>query len=183
MLKIALAQSFYGHFFIEHNRGHHVRVSTLEDPAISRLGEKIYRYWPRKVFGSFKSFWALEANRIARSKKHPLRIGNDNISAWLISVVLRAVMLLWLGIGILPCFIIQMLIAITLLEAVNYLGHYGMLRQKVKSEDRDRYKRVDPSLRWNSDNIATNVLLCHLQRHSDHHAQPTRRYQALLSTR
>ena len=112
-----------------------------------------------------------------------MRIGNDNISAWLISVVLRAVMLLWLGIGILPCFIIQMLIAITLLEAVNYLGRYGMLRQKVKSEDRDRYKRVDTSLRLNSDNIATNVLLYHLQRHSDHHAQPTRRYQALLSTR
>ena len=130
---------------------------------------------PSKVPGPLK--------QIARSKKYPLRIGNDNISAWLISVVLRAVMLLWLGIGILPCFIIQMLIAITLLEAVNYLGHYGMLRQKVKSEDRDRYKRVDPSHRWNSDNIATNVLLYHLQRHSDHHAQPTRRYQALLSTR
>ena len=145
--------------------------------------KNFYRYSPRTVFGSFKSSWALEANRIARGEKHPSRIGNDNISAWLISVVLRAVMLLWLGIGILPCFIIQMLIAITLLEAVNYLGHYGMLRQKVKSEDRDRYKRVDPSHRWNSDNIATNVLLYHLQRHSDHHAQPTRRYQALLSTR
>ncbi len=70
---------------------------------------------------------------------------------------------------------------ITLLEAVNYLEHYGMLRQKVKSGDRERYERIDPSHSWNSDNIATNVLLYHLQRHSDHHAQPTRRYQALLS--
>ena len=97
------------------------------------------------------------------------------------SVVLRAVMLLWLGIGILPCLIIQVLIAITLLDAVNYLQHYGMLRQKVKSGDRDRYKRVDLSHGWNSDNIATNVLLYHLQCFSENNAQPTRRYQSLLS--
>ena len=179
--KIALAQSFYGHFFTEHNRGHHVRVATPEDSASSRMGENFYRYWPRTVFGSLKSSWRLEANRIARRKKHPFRMSNDNINAWLMSVVLWAVMLLWLGIEILPYLVIQMLIAITLLEAVNYLEHYGMLRQKVKSGDRERYERVDPSHSWNSDNIATNVLLYHLQRHSDHHAQPTRRYQALLS--
>ena len=40
--KIALAQSFYGHFYIEHNRGHHVRVATPEDPASSRVGESFY---------------------------------------------------------------------------------------------------------------------------------------------
>ncbi|RYG16353.1 alkane 1-monooxygenase, partial [bacterium] len=45
--KIALAQSFYGHFYIEHNRGHHVRVATPEDPASSRLGENFYQFWPR----------------------------------------------------------------------------------------------------------------------------------------
>ena len=179
--KIALAQSFYGHFFTEHNRGHHVRVATPEDPASSRMGESFYRYWPRTVLGSLRSSWNLEKNRIARRKKHPFRISNDNINAWLMSLVLWAGMLLWLGIGILPYLIIQMLIAITLLEAVNYLEHYGMLRRKVKSGDRERYERVDPSHSWNSDNIATNVLLYHLQRHSDHHAQPTRRYQALLS--
>ena len=179
--KIALAQSFYGHFFIEHNRGHHVRVATPEDPASSRVGESFYRFWPRTVFGSLKSSWRLEKNRIARRKKHPYRLSNDNINAWLMSVVLWIAMLAWLGMGILPYLLIQMFIAITLLEAVNYLEHYGMLRQKVKHGDRVRYERVDPSHSWNSDNIATNILLYHLQRHSDHHAQPTRRYQALLS--
>jgi alkane 1-monooxygenase len=179
--KIALAQSFYGHFFIEHNRGHHVRVATPEDPASSRFGENFYQYWPRTVFGSLRSAWKLEKNRIGRRKKHPYRISNDTINAWLMSAVLWVFMLIWLGIGILPFLIIQMLIAITLLEAVNYLEHYGMLRQKVRHGDRERYERVDPSHSWNSDNIATNILLYHLQRHSDHHAQPTRRYQALLS--
>ena len=145
------------------------------------MGESFYRYWPRTVLGSLKSSWTLEKNRIARRKKHPFRISNDNINAWLMSVALWVAMLLWLGIEILPYLLIQMFIAITLLEAVNYLEHYGMLRQKIQSGDRERYERVNPSHSWNSDNIATNVLLYHLQRHSDHHAQPTRRYQALLS--
>jgi alkane 1-monooxygenase len=59
------------------------------------------------------------------------------------------------------------------------MEHYGMLRQKVGVGERQRYERVDPSHSWNSNNIATNVLLYHLQRHSDHHANPTRRYQTL----
>jgi hypothetical protein len=62
---------------------------------------------------------------------------------------------------------------------VNYLEHYGLLRQRVSHGDRVRYERVDASHSWNSNNVATNVLLYHLQRHSDHHANPTRRYQAL----
>jgi alkane 1-monooxygenase len=179
--KIALAQSFYGHFFIEHNRGHHVRVATPEDPASSRVGESFYRFWPRTVLGSLRSSWNLEKNRISRRNKHPYRISNDNINAWLMSAVLWIALVVWLGVEILPYLLIQMFIAITLLEAVNYLEHYGMLRQKVMHGDRERYERVDPSHSWNSDNIATNILLYHLQRHSDHHAQPTRRYQALLS--
>ena len=58
--KIALAQSFYGHFYIEHNRGHHVRVATPEDPASSRMGENFYQFWPRTVLGSLKSAWSIE---------------------------------------------------------------------------------------------------------------------------
>lgn len=179
--KVALAQSFYGHFFIEHNRGHHVRVATPQDPASSRVGESFYRFWPRTVLGSFRSSWNLEKNRIGRRNMHPFRISNDNLNAWLMSIVLWSIMIAWLGIEILPYLLIQMFIAITLLEAVNYLEHYGMLRQKVMHGERERFERVNPSHSWNSDNIATNILLYHLQRHSDHHAQPTRRYQALLS--
>ncbi|MBB1152394.1 fatty acid desaturase [Amycolatopsis dendrobii] len=177
--KIALAQSFYGHFYIEHNRGHHVRVATPEDPASSRVGESFYRFWPRTVFGSLKSAWGLERKRYARRDKHPFRIGNDVLNAWLMSAVLWVAMVAWLGVGILPYLVIQAVIGFSLLEVVNYMEHYGMLRQKVGPPERRRYERVDPSHSWNSNNIATNVLLYHLQRHSDHHANPTRRYQTL----
>ncbi|MCW2850560.1 MAG: alkane 1-monooxygenase, partial [Nocardioides sp.] len=177
--KIALAQSFYGHFYIEHNRGHHVRVATPEDPASSRLGETFYAFWPRTVLGSLKSAWRVEKRRYARRKQHPWRLGNDVLNAWLMSAVLFGGLIAWLGVGITPYLVLQAVVGFSLLEVVNYMEHYGMLRQKVGAGDRQRYERVDPSHSWNSNNIATNVLLYHLQRHSDHHANPTRRYQTL----
>jgi alkane 1-monooxygenase len=179
LAKIALAQSFYGHFYIEHNRGHHVRVATPADPASSRVGESFYAFWPRTVAGSLASAWRLERRRYGLRHQHPFRLGNDVINAWLMTVALWTVMILWLSAGILPYLVIQALIGLTLLEAVNYLEHYGMLRQIVGVPGKERYERVDPSHSWNSNNLATNVLLYHLQRHSDHHANPTRRYQAL----
>jgi alkane 1-monooxygenase len=177
--KIALAQSFYGHFYIEHNRGHHVRVATPEDPASSRVGESFYQFWPRTVVGSLRSAWRLEKRRYARREQHPFRLGNDVLNAWLMSAVLWSALIVWLGVGILPYLVIQAVVGFSLLEVVNYMEHYGMLRQKVGIGGRQRYERVDPSHSWNSNNIATNVLLYHLQRHSDHHANPTRRYQSL----
>jgi alkane 1-monooxygenase len=179
LAKIALAQSFYGHFYIEHNRGHHVRVATPEDPASSRVGETFYAFWPRTVVGSVRSAWGLEKRRITRRRRHPFTIGNDVLNAWLMSVVLWGALVAAFGVGVLPFLVIQAVIGFSLLEVVNYLEHYGMLRQRTGPDKTGRYERVDPSHSWNSNNIATNVLLYHLQRHSDHHANPTRRYQTL----
>ena len=101
------------------------------------------------------------------------------LNAWLMSAVLWGALMVVLGWQILPLLVIQAIMGFSLLEVVNYMEHYGMLRQKVGVGDRQRYERVDPSHSWNSNNVATNVLLYHLQRHSDHHANPTRRYQTL----
>lgn len=179
LAKVALAQAWYGHFYVEHNRGHHVRVATPDDPASSRLGESFYAFWPRTVAGSLRNAWRLEARRYARRSRSPWRIGNDVLNAWLLSAVLWAVMLVWLGVGVLPYLVLQAVVAFSLLEAVNYLEHYGLLRVRVGGPGRERYERVEPRHSWNSNNVATNVLLYHLERHSDHHANPTRRYQAL----
>jgi alkane 1-monooxygenase len=174
--KIALAQSGYGHFFIEHNRGHHVRVATPEDPASARLGESFWAFLPRTVLGSLRSSWELETERLGRSGKGPWRIGNDILGAWAMTVVLFGALTAIFGVGVLPYLLIQMVVGFSLLEVVNYLEHYGLLRQR--RED-GRYERTRPEHSWNSNNVASNVLLFHLQRHSDHHANPMRRYQAL----
>jgi alkane 1-monooxygenase len=174
--KVALAQTGYGHFFIEHNRGHHVRVATPDDPASSRLGESFWAFLPRTVAGSVGSAWGLERERLARSDLSPWTWRNDILQAWAMTVVLFAALIAVFGLVVLPYLLVQAAVGFSLLEVVNYLEHYGLLRQK--RED-GRYERTRPEHSWNSNNVASNVLLYHLQRHSDHHANPTRRYQAL----
>ncbi|HEX6753039.1 MAG TPA: alkane 1-monooxygenase [Solirubrobacterales bacterium] len=173
--RVALAQTGYGHFFIEHNRGHHVRVATPEDPASSRLGESFWAFLPRTVAGSVRSAWKIECARLDRLGKSHWTLRNDVLGAWAMTVALFAVLVAVFGLVVLPYLLIQAL-GFILLEVVNYLEHYGLLRQK--RED-GRYERCLPEHSWNSNNVASNVLLYHLQRHSDHHANPTRRYQAL----
>ncbi len=174
--RVALAQSGYGHFFIEHNRGHHVRVATPEDPASSRLGESFWAFLPRTVIGSVRSSWKLECARLDRLDSSHWTLRNDILGAWAMTVVLFGALAFAFGAVVLPYLLIQAVIGFSLLEVVNYLEHYGLLRQK--RED-GRYERCRPEHSWNSNNVASNVLLYHLQRHSDHHANPTRRYQAL----
>jgi alkane 1-monooxygenase len=176
--KITLAQTFYGHFYIEHNRGHHVRVATPEDPASARFGETFWEFLPRSIFGSLRSSWELEAQRMRRIGKHPLSIHNDVVNAWAMSVLLWGVLVAVFGPWTLVFLAIQAVFGFTLLETVNYLEHYGLLRQKTAT---GRYERCTPEHSWNSDHLVTNLFLYHLQRHSDHHANPTRRYQTLRS--
>ncbi|MGN6215492.1 MAG: alkane 1-monooxygenase [Solirubrobacterales bacterium] len=174
--RVALAQTGYGHFFIEHNRGHHVKVATPEDPASARLGESFWAFLPRTVVGSLNSAWEIETARLDRLGKTHWGVHNDVLSAWAMTVILFGGLAVVFGAVVLPYLLVQAVIGFSLLEVVNYLEHYGLLRQK--RED-GRYERCRPEHSWNSNNVASNVLLYHLQRHSDHHANPTRRYQAL----
>jgi len=174
--KIALAQSGYGHFFVEHNRGHHVRVATPEDPASARLGESFWAFLPRTVKGSLASAWELEREWLERHGRATWSIHNNILNAWAMTIALFGGLTLAFGLRVLPFLLLQMLLGFPLLEVVNYLEHYGLLRQK---RDDGRYELTRPEHSWNSNSVASNVLLYHLQRHSDHHANPTRRFQAL----
>lgn len=174
--RIALAQTGYGHFFIEHNRGHHVRVATPEDPASARLGESFYRFLPRTILGSLRSGWDLERARLRRCGKRVWTPHNDVLNAWAMSLALFGALFAAFGPAIWPYLLLQAVFGFCLLEVVNYIEHYGLLRRRTAG---GRYERCEARHSWNSDNTTSNVLLYHLQRHSDHHANPTRRYQAL----
>ena len=176
LAKVVLAQTGYGHFEIEHNRGHHTRVATPEDPATARFGETFWRFFPRSVVGGVRSGWRLEKQRLARKGSGPWNLRNDVLNAWVMSVVLFAVTIAVLGPAVIPWLILQAMFGFSLLEVVNYLEHYGLLRQQ---DETGRYERTRPAHSWNSDHIVTNVVLYGLERHSDHHANPTRRYQTL----
>lgn len=173
--KVALAQSGYGHFYVEHNRGHHVRVATPEDPASSRVAEPFWTFWFRTVAGSARSAWNMESRRFSRRGTTKWTWRNDVLSAWAMTVVLWAALILIFGIVVLPYLLIQAVVGFSLLEVVNYIEHYGLLRQSRG----DRYEKTEARHSWNANNTASNLLLYHLQRHSDHHANPARRYQSL----
>lgn len=177
--KIALAQSGYGHFYVEHNRGHHVRVATPEDPASARLGESLWEFLPRSVIGGFGSGLCLERERLQRKGLRWWSRRNNILQAWSMTLVLHGVLLMVFGPSMLPYLLLQAMVGIGLLETVNYIEHYGLLRRKRPD---GRWARCSPVDSWNSDRLVTNIFLFHLQRHSDHHANPGRRYQTLRTS-
>jgi alkane 1-monooxygenase len=176
--RLVLAFTGYGHFYVEHNRGHHVRVATPEDPASARLGESFYRFWSRSAFGGMVSGWRLEADRLRLRGHGPFSWRNDVLTAWLMTPVLFAVFVAFFGPGVLVLLIAQALWGFTLLEIVNYVEHYGLSRRALGT---GRWEAITHQHSWNSNALLTNVFLLHLQRHSDHHAHPYRRYHVLRS--
>ncbi|MET0896665.1 MAG: alkane 1-monooxygenase [Mycobacterium sp.] len=176
--KLALAQTGYGHFFVEHNYGHHVNVATPTDPASSRLGESVYRFVPRSVRGGLRSAWRLESARCRRRGTSPWTLRNHVLSAWLLTALLFLILAVWFGPVVLPWLVGQAVVGFCLLETVNYLEHYGLRRRLLAD---GQYERVGPGHSWNSNTVVANVVLYHLQRHSDHHVNPARRFQTLRS--
>ncbi|MEH6686349.1 MAG: alkane 1-monooxygenase [Halopseudomonas sabulinigri] len=176
LAKITLALGCYGHFFVEHNRGHHRDVATPEDPASSRMGESVYRFVFREMPGAFFRAWDLEAQRLDRCGKSVWSLENEILQPALISALLYGGLIAWLGIGILPIMLLIAFWGAFQLTQANYIEHYGLLRIKQPS---GRYERCQPHHSWNSNHLFSNWTLFHLQRHSDHHAHPTRRYQSL----
>ncbi|WP_133645547.1 alkane 1-monooxygenase [Paraburkholderia flava] len=176
LAKITLAPVAYGHFFVEHNRGHHVRVATPPDPASARYGESFWRFLPRTVLGSIGSAWRLEKERLARLGKSPWTWRNEVLHSWAMTVVLWGAVIAVFGKVVVPFLLIQAAYGASLLEVVNYLEHYGLGRKQLPN---GRYERCQPEHSWNSNRVVTNLFLYQLQRHADHHANPTRSYQAL----
>ena len=177
LAKLTLAPVAYGHFFVEHNKGHHKNVATPDDPASSRMGETFWAFLPRTMSGSLRSAWGIEKERLARSGKSAFSRDNENLQAWAMTVILFGAVSLWLGWIALAFLLAQAFYGAALLEVINYIEHYGLLR--AKDAKTGRYERCAPAHSWNSNHVVTNLVLYQLQRHSDHHANPTRRFQAL----
>jgi alkane 1-monooxygenase len=173
---LALAPTFYTHFAVEHNFGHHKRVSTPEDPASSRMGESFWKFLPRTVIGGFKSAVEIETKRLERKGKSFWCLENELLQGWAISAGFLAANVLVSGPRAVPFMLAQGAYGASLLEVINYIEHYGLLREK---DENGKYERTQPEHSWNSNYVVTNLVLYQLQRHSDHHAFPSRSFQAL----
>lgn len=174
--RVALALAGYGHFRIEHNLGHHVQVATPEDSASARMGESLYRFLLRELPGGMRRGWRLETARLRRAGLPAWSAHNEILQAHAITLLLQGGLVAWLGWQVLPWLVLHNLFAWFQVTGVNYIEHYGLLRQQRPD---GTYERCRPRHSWNSNHSVSNLMLFHLQRHSDHHAHAERRYQSL----
>ena len=176
LAKIALMIPAYGHFCVEHNRGQHRHVATPGDPASARMGESIYRFALREIPGAFQRGWLAEAERLAQRGKATWSVYNGILQSYAGSVLLQGGLILAFGWVMIPFLAVHNFWAWYQLTSANYIEHYGLLRL----QDADgRYERCQPHHSWNANYTFSNVVLFHLERHSDHHANSSRRYQSL----
>jgi alkane 1-monooxygenase len=167
----------YGHFCIEHNRGHHVQVSTPEDFASSRMGESIYKFIRREIPGALRRGWAHEQERLAKlGFANAWTWRNEILQSWLLTVVVAVALIASFGWIMVPFLAIHHFYGWYGLTQANYVEHYGLLRQKLPN---GRYELCEPHHSWNTNHVYSNLISFHLQRHSDHHANALRPYQAL----
>ena len=176
LAKIILAPTGYGHFTIEHNRGHHRDVATPDDPASARMGEGIWRFALREYPGAVRRAWKLERERLERLGRSAWSFDNEILQPLLITVVFYIGMVVWLGWRVLPFLVLSGMWANFQLTSANYVEHYGLLRRQLADGS---FERCQPHHSWNSNHMFSNWALFHLQRHSDHHTYPGRRYQSL----
>ena len=176
--RVALSVTGYGHFCIEHNLGHHRDVATPEDPASSRMGESIYRFALREIPGAAKRGWREEAKRLNKRGLKVWSLDNHILQSYLMTLTLQGGMVLLWGWELVVFFLIHNLFGWLQLTSANYIEHYGLLRSKKPS---GKYERCQPHHSWNANHYVSNLLLFQLQRHSDHHANPSRSYQCLRS--
>ncbi len=166
----------YGHFSIEHNRGHHRHVATPDDPASSKMGESIYRFMFRELPGAYFRAWDLEAERMQRQGKSVWSLDNEIVQAGLLTLALYGGLIALFGPAMVPVLLLVAFWGAFQLTSANYIEHYGLVRQLLAN---GRYEPCQPRHSWNSNHLVSNLAVFHLQRHSDHHAHPTRSYQAL----
>jgi len=176
LAKIVLAVAAYGHFSVEHNRGHHKDVSTPGDPASARMGEGIYKFARREIPAAFRRAWQVEEERLTLRGKPAWHRGNPILQSYAITAILSLTLIVLFGWKVIPFLLIHNFLAYWQLTSANYVEHYGLLRER---DARGRYERCQPHHSWNSNHILSNLVLFHLERHSDHHTYPQRRYQSL----
>ena len=177
---LLLASTLYSHFRTEHLLVHHSWVATPRDAVSARYNEGFFRYFMRVLTHCPRSAWQVEAKRLVRrgnkiwDKRNPFwRYGALQLGMLVLALILGG----WMGVAL---FIWQAFVAIWQLELTNYVEHYGLTRKHLGE---GRYEHVLPRHSWNAAHKASNWLLINLQRHSDHHYKPDRRFPLLQTYR
>lgn len=174
--KALLLPALYMHFYIEHNHGHHLHAATKEDPATARYNQNVYSFWFTSTIRQYIGAWKIQIKLLNNTNNNFLSVKNDMFWYLLIQLgYLFSVFYVFGSTGLLFA-IAAAITGFLLLETVNYIEHYGLLRMKT---DSGRYERVKENHSWNSNHVVGRIVLYELTRHSDHHYKSSKKYQLL----
>lgn len=173
---ILLSMVLYSHFRSEHLQVHHIHVGTPRDTVTARYNEWFHRFFPRVLRDSLLSAFRAEKAMLARRDEPWTSPRNPFWRYWALQGAMLALALILGGWEGLALFVWQAFVAIWQLELVNYVEHYGLTRKHLGD---GKYEHVKPHHSWNAAHKASNWLLINLQRHSDHHYKPGRRFPLL----
>ena len=174
--KMLLLPSFYMHFYIEHNFGHHQNAATPDDPATAKINQTLYSFWITSVVRQYINSWRIQADLLKRQSRPFISLYNDMMWFTLFQLVYAGVLFMVFGIQVCVLLVASGLVGVLLLESVNYIEHYGLLRNRLPS---GRYERVRAMHSWNSNHVVGRIVLYELTRHSDHHYKSSKKYQIL----
>jgi alkane 1-monooxygenase len=174
--KILLLPSLYMHFYIEHNFGHHVHAATPEDPATARYNQSVYSFWITSVSRQYINAWRIQQKLLHNEEIGFFSFRNDMFWYLLIQAAYLITVIYFFGDIGLGFALASAVVGFLLLETVNYIEHYGLLRHRKTS---GRYERVREIHSWNSNHILGRIILYELTRHSDHHYISSKKYQLL----
>jgi alkane 1-monooxygenase len=173
---LLLLPSNYVHFTLEHNLGHHKNVATPQDPATASRGQNVYAFWLQSIMGTYLHSWSLQMQLLKQQKKSFFNLSNQIFYGNLTMLIFNILLFMIFGGFTWLLLFFAGMIGVLLLETINYIEHYGLLRKKMPN---GRYETVTPEHSWNSDHIIGRILLYELTRHSDHHFKSSRAYQIL----
>lgn len=174
--KALLLPSLYMHFYIEHNHGHHLHAATKEDPATARYNQNVYAFWVTSTIRQYINAWSIQMKLLKNNKRGFLSLKNDMFWFIILQSTYLIFVLFVFGKLTLIFTIGSAITGFLLLETVNYIEHYGLLRTKKAS---GRYERVKEIHSWNSNHVVGRIMLYELTRHSDHHYKTSKKYQIL----
>jgi alkane 1-monooxygenase len=176
--ELLLLTSLENHFLPYHNYCHHKHVGTPKDPATARKGEPVYLFWLRSQIGSYVLAWQVESDRLRQKNQSPFSFHNRMVGYTLAQLILLSTVFYFFGWQGLLAFMAAATMGILLLETVNYIEHYGLVRKIIQTGE---YERVQHKHSWNSDHVIGRILLFELSRHSDHHYRSSKKYPVLDS--
>lgn len=174
--KLLLLPSLYMHFYIEHNYGHHLHAATKEDPATAKYNQTVYSFWVTSIFRQYISAWNIQMGLLKNNRQNFISIKNDMFWFTISQASYLIVVFFVFGKTTLLFAVLSAITGFLLLETVNYIEHYGLLRLKTES---GRYERVKAIHSWNSNHVVGRIILYELTRHSDHHFKSSKKYQVL----